>query len=101
MVYCTKCGTQNPDDAVNCKNCGAPLNPPPYKEYPTYRKRWDEDACFGRSYIWSVVIGLFILILGVSALLGDYYPWASFDRLWPLLIIFIGLLVLVNAFRHK
>jgi len=25
MVYCTKCGTKNPDDAKTCSQCGAPL----------------------------------------------------------------------------
>ena len=24
MVYCTKCGTLNPDTAINCSNCGTP-----------------------------------------------------------------------------
>ena len=25
MVYCSKCGTQNAEDASHCKNCGEPL----------------------------------------------------------------------------
>ena len=27
-MFCNKCGTQNPDQAVNCQKCGAPLNNP-------------------------------------------------------------------------
>ena len=55
MVYCTKCGTQNPDDAVNCSNCGAPLRETPNREYRRYR--YEEDMCFGgRSHIWGIII---------------------------------------------
>lgn len=31
-MYCQKCGTQNPEGANNCQNCGAPLNMPPAKQ---------------------------------------------------------------------
>ena len=31
-MYCQKCGTQNPEGANNCQNCGAPLNMPPAKK---------------------------------------------------------------------
>ena len=30
-MYCQKCGTQNPEGANNCQNCGAPLNAAPAK----------------------------------------------------------------------
>ena len=29
MVYCSKCGIKNPDNAINCSKCGAPLNVTP------------------------------------------------------------------------
>ena len=31
-MYCQKCGTQNPEGANNCQNCGAPINMPPAKK---------------------------------------------------------------------
>ncbi len=97
MVYCTKCGTQNPDDAKNCSNCGAPLQPGAYSEYR--RPRYQEDMCFGRSgYLWGVFIGLFIVLIGVSSLYGGNI-W---DRLWPLFIVLVGLAILLNAiFRRR
>ena len=96
MVYCTKCGTENPDDAVNCKNCGASLNPPPYREY---RRHYTEnDICFGgRSYIWGMVIGLFIILIGVSALIRiDIWNY-----IWALFIIIIGLVIVVNSITRR
>jgi len=32
MVYCSKCGIKNPDNAINCSKCGAPLNVTPTPE---------------------------------------------------------------------
>jgi len=96
MVYCTKCGTQNPDDAVNCSNCGASLKPAPYKEYR--RARYEDDMCFGgRSYIWGIVIGLFIIMIGASSLLGGNI-W---DKVWPAFIILVGLIIVANAFMRR
>ena len=96
MVYCTKCGTQNADDAVNCSNCGAPLKPAPSKESRRYR--YEDDMCFGgRSHIWGIVIGLFIIMIGVSSLLGGNI-W---DKVWPAFIILVGLIIVANAFMRR
>jgi len=101
LVYCTKCGTENDEDAVECKNCGAPMNQPT-RTNRYGRNDWDfEDDCFGgrgRS-TWPMLIGLFLVILGASQLLDDMFWWASFDTLWPLFIIAIGILVVTNAMR--
>ena len=100
MVYCTKCGTENEENAIECKNCGASLKSPAYK----YRRNdWDlEDECFGgRSRTtWPILIGVFLIILGASSLLDDFFWWASFDTLWPLFIIAIGILIVTNASRR-
>jgi uncharacterized membrane protein YvbJ len=96
LVYCTKCGTQNPDDAVNCSNCGASLKPAPYKEYRRYR--YANDMRFGgRSHIWGIVIGLFIITIGVSSLLGVNI-W---DKVWPAFIILVGLIIVANAVMRR
>ena len=49
----------------------------------------------------SVIIGLFILILGVSQLIGDTYSWARFDKLWPWLLIVMAVAILANAIRRR
>ena len=94
MVYCTKCGSENEDDAIECKNCGASLRPPSYR---TYRRKRGEDRCFGSSGgedwcfgssggvpIFGVLFGILIIIWGITALLGDDYRWAQWDNLWPI-----------------
>jgi uncharacterized membrane protein YvbJ len=101
MVYCTKCGTENEENAETCKNCGASLNPPTYR---SRRRSWDpEDDCFGgRSRTtWPILIGAFLILLGLSSLLEGTFWWASFDQLWPLFIIAIGVLIVSNAFRRR
>lgn len=101
MVYCTKCGTENEDDAVECKSCGEPLRRPAYR---TYRRRSEEDICFGTRGgipIWGILVGLLIVIWGVSNLLGGVYSWAVWDRLWPILIIAFGLIIIFNILSRR
>lgn len=100
MVYCTKCGTENEEDAQTCTNCGNDMKPLAYKHR---RKDWDmEDDCFGgRSRTtWPMLIGIFLILLGASTLLDDVYWWANFDTLWPLFIIAIGVLIITNAMKR-
>ncbi len=96
MVYCTKCGTQNPDDALNCSNCGASLRETPNRDYR--RHRYEEDMCFGgRSHIWGIMIGLFIILIGVASLIGGNI-W---DKIWPAFIILVGFVIVANAFTRR
>jgi ribosomal protein L40E len=100
LVYCTKCGTENSDDAVVCRNCGASLRPIDYK---SRRGDWDlEDECFGgRSRtIWPIFIGVFIILVGLSQLLEKIYPWASFDNIWPLFLIALGLIIVYSRLQR-
>jgi hypothetical protein len=59
--------------------------------------------CFGgkSSKTWPLIIGAFIILIGLSSLLEDTYSWARFDNLWPVLIIGIGLLVITNALQRR
>lgn len=102
MVYCEKCGTENEENTMICKNCGASLE----RYHPTYRRKdrnWNEDLCFGRRdrKIWPLIIGLFIILIGVSNLLEDQYYWARWDNIWPFFIIVIGLIVITNAIQKR
>jgi len=92
MVYCTKCGSENLDDAENCANCGASL-----KGGPTRNRSNDqdfEDMCFGGrdKNIGPIIFGAIMILAGLSF---------RFDNLWPLIIIAIGLLVVYNATQKQ
>jgi uncharacterized membrane protein YvbJ len=101
LVYCTKCGTENEEEATECSSCGAPLN----ISHSTYRRRdWDmEDNCFGGrdKTTWPIIFGGFLILLGLSTLLDDVFSWFRFDTLWPVFIIGIGLLIVSNAIRKR
>ena len=93
MVYCTKCGTKNEDDAVVCVNCKEPLgsHPPVRRE-----RRRKENECFGLPHggaIAGLVIGLIIILWGVSSVLeidfGNY--------LWAFIVIIFGTLMVAGA----
>jgi hypothetical protein len=92
MVYCTKCGTENPDDASNCKNCGASLNP----LHIGFDANMEMTYAGGRA-IWGLIIGLFIILIGVSALIRiDIWSY-----IWAIFIIIIGLVIVVNSVRRR
>ncbi len=102
MVYCTKCGTENEEDAEVCKNCGASLRPPAYRT--SRRRDWDyDDECFGgrNRMTWPLLIGAFLILMGLSTLLEDMFWWAGWDTLWPLFIIAIGVMIVSNAYSRR
>ncbi len=93
MVYCTKCGTKNEEDAVVCVKCKEPLGS--HLKVRSERRR-KESECFGLPHggaIAGLVIGLIIILWGVTSVLeidfGDY--------LWALIIIIFGTLMFAGA----
>ena len=93
MVYCTKCGKKNEDDAVNCVECDEPLGS--YRAVRRERRR-KEDECFGLPHggaIAGLVIGLIIILWGVSTVLdidlGDHW--------WAFIIVIFGILMVAGA----
>jgi len=91
MVYCTKCGTKNEDDAVVCVNCKEPLVG--HQTVKRERRR-KESECFGLPYggsIAGLVLGLIIILWGVSMVLDIDFP------LWAIIIIIFGSLMVVGA----
>lgn len=103
LVYCTKCGTKNDDDAVVCSNCSASLREATPKRHRSQSEcfgpgkgRSSEDECFGLPYggaIAGIIFGLIIVIIGF-AILSGLQVW---DILWPLLIVILGVLIIAGA----
>jgi uncharacterized membrane protein YvbJ len=113
MVYCTRCGTKNADDAKVCSQCGAAL----YAVGESGPARRAEDECFGSrrhgepyrrvehecfgiprgGVIVGIIIGAIIVLSGISILLQTIYPQMPAIPWWPLVVIIFGILVIIGA----
>jgi len=100
MVYCTKCGAQNPDDAKVCTRCGASLYIVGEKQtehYEPYR-RMEHECCGvpGGAAIFLAAIGLIILLAGLIGILQQlgYLQGVS---LGPFVLIIFGVLIVIGA----
>jgi hypothetical protein len=95
MVYCTKCGTKNEDDATNCVNCNEPLMKDARAvRQERHERRRQESECFGLPHggsIAGLVLGLLIILWGVTSVFGIDFP------LWAILIIIFGTLMVAGA----
>ena len=96
MVYCTKCGTQNADDARVCSKCGASLYAVGEREH--YRRM--ESECFGiprGGTIVGIAIGVIIVLWGLIAILQQSGIVASDVQIWPIAVIIFGILIVIGA----
>ena len=92
MVYCTKCGAKNDEDATICVKCGASLAARPWRYK---RGRRTEQECFGLPHggtIAALVIGMIIILVGITSMPGIEIEW------WPLVIIIFGILIVAGTF---
>ena len=103
MVYCSKCGTQNPDNANTCSNCSAPLYTVGQKYSGSEREHYRrvEGECFGLpngGMIASLVFGIIIILVGLGLFLQTY----GIDvNIWPLIIVIFGVLMLAGALYRR
>ena len=53
--------------------------------------------CFGMPSHWGgVLVGLFIIVIGIAFLMRQFIPMLT-DIFWPALLIFIGLAILLGG----
>jgi hypothetical protein len=104
MVYCSRCGTQNPDANNNCTNCGAPIYAVgqhyPGSDREHYRRM--ENECFGLpngGIIVTIVIGVIIVLAGLfwflQATIGIRID------LWPIILVIFGVLILAGGLYRQ
>jgi ribosomal protein L40E len=114
VVYCSKCGTENEEDAKHCTKCGANLEVSREERWERRAEEWGEelgrraeewgrhmerefkDECFGLPHggaILGLVLGIIILILGV-AWLANMNIWSY---LGPLAVIIVGILIVAGV----
>ena len=112
------CGVENEEDASYCARCGEPLKEGAPRI--VYHSEWGEKDEKGEkqekhekdeydekgdtaSRNWVAIFGILIVIAGVISLLDTWSRvwWASWDRLWPLLIIVFGLFIVWNVLKAR
>lgn len=103
MVYCTKCGTKNEEDAKHCTKCGANLEVSLEERFERRAEEWGEqfgrraeEECFGLphgSVIAGIIFGVIILVFGFAWLTGiDIW-----ENIGPFMVILVGLLIVAGA----
>jgi TM2 domain-containing membrane protein YozV len=60
-MYCTNCGTRNPDTGNFCSNCGNRLCPPQQESQPVYQA----PPCDQKSRMAAGLLGIFLGSLGI------------------------------------
>jgi len=101
MVYCPSCGTKNEDAAQHCVQCGETLffddksRPPQRSSDLCYE--WEDDKTKKRlSQRGILIIGAFILIIGISQIADIWFPEFE-SSIWPVFILAIGVIVVIYA----
>ena len=106
LVRCTKCGTENKEDARYCVQCGAILRPSRVvgekSEKSEKYEKTEADACFGPlrpvRYFW-LLVGLLIVLWGVSQLVAVLFA-IQLD-IWPFILIALGLYVIYRVLTRR
>jgi uncharacterized membrane protein YvbJ len=104
MVYCSKCGTLNADDAKVCIKCGAPLqgasSETAYSPYWRHR-RYEGDYYHYRSGagIGALILGVIVILIGLSVLFSQVYGF-NFP-FWPTILVLIGIWILYSGLRRN
>jgi predicted amidophosphoribosyltransferase len=101
MVYCTKCGARNTDDARICSNCGAALytqeetsdyQTPYYYRRHRYYAREHRHRGFP---LGALLAGAIIIIIGMAFLIEQTY---NVDVVWwPFIIVVVGIGFLIRS----
>ncbi|WP_455364002.1 zinc ribbon domain-containing protein [[Eubacterium] cellulosolvens] len=98
MVYCSRCGTKNKDEAEHCIKCGVAL-------YSVGDLKEREETCFGQpdkyveeecvkvphiGEIAGIIVGIFIILIGLAiAFKMDILRWIG-----AFIAIIVGLLII-------
>ncbi len=119
LVYCTKCGTKNEEDAKYCSKCGANLEVSREKIFERRAEEWGEEfgrraeewgeqfgkraekECFGLPHggaIFGLFIGIIIILAGTILILQEKGVLVEgLDVLWPFFVIIFGILFVAGA----
>ena len=92
MVYCSKCGNKNKDDAKFCSKCGSSLTDIKYESYKD-----DDCVCEGskRNPLVPIFWGITVILIGLWIIFQFVLPKNLFASLQD--FSFCGLVFLIIA----
>src|SRR5665648_865764 len=45
--------------------------------------------------------GIIVIVIGLIFLLNSFFPWIGWGRLWPLILIAVGITIMIKAFKKR
>ena len=45
--------------------------------------------------------GIIVIAIGLIFLLNSLFPWVGWGRLWPVILIAVGIIIMIQAFKKK
>jgi len=45
--------------------------------------------------------GIIVIVIGLIFLLNSLFPWVGWGRLWPLILIAVGITIMIKAFKKR
>lgn len=45
--------------------------------------------------------GIIIIAVGLIFLLNGFFPWVGWNKLWPVILIAVGITIMIQAFKKK
>ena len=45
--------------------------------------------------------GIIVIAIGLTFLLNSLFPWVSWGKLWPVILIAVGITIMIQAFKKK
>jgi len=108
MVYCSKCGKKNEDEAEYCSKCGASLTGTKKETEKEWDKRCEEDCAGGKHgapYFWGIIVilfGLWIifgLVIPQTNLANSLPEWLVTFEWWWLIGLVIAVAIIITGIR--
>jgi len=45
--------------------------------------------------------GIIVIAVGLIFLLNGFFPWVGWNRLWPVILIAVGITIMIQAFKKR
>ena len=71
------------------------------KEGEAKKGEYMEARRSGRHHGGGYFVAILLIVIGVIFLLGNFISWFAWSRLWPLILIIIGLLIIFGVRRRS